>query len=76
MKIIKHLEIDGVERHVSVEYDYSPPEPDVNSGESVFVYGITTKDGTELINKIPEADVDQLTEDILAKHNEETYDGY
>ena len=81
LKKNKHIDTGDGEQPVVVEYEYQPAEPDVNVlTPSVFVYSIVAVGkgayGREIINTLPESQVDQLAEEILGAHREEAYDGH
>lgn len=71
MRLPLHIDtaatVCGDEKEVRCEYDYQPPEPDVNVGESVTVTSVYRFEGcvVECLPLMSDREVEALEEELL-----------
>jgi hypothetical protein len=53
--------------HIRVEFDYQPPEPDVNVGESVEICCVWYEDEGNIIDWLVDEDIRELEDMVLEK---------
>ena len=58
------VELGDQELDVVVEYEVSPPEPDVNYGGGVDITSVLTRDGTEIVERLSERQIADLVDQV------------